>query len=672
VSVTGGDGQYVVPAPSDSSILYMDSQNGAIQRLDLKTNLSRYIRPYLLTVEEMPAAELRYRFNWTSPIAVSYTDANEVYVGANVLFKSTDGGQGWTAISPDLTNNDKSRQRISGGPINHDISGAETYNTILSITLAQTDANVIWVGTDDGNVQVTRDGGRTWANVRPRGLLPEGRVYQVGVSPYDAGTAYVALDRHTFADMHPYVLRTSDYGRTWTRIDTGLPADMPAHVVRESPGARGFLALGTDNGLWYSRDAGAHWTRFDGFPNAPVWDLKFAPRTHDLVVATHGRGILIADDVSGLEQLTPDAERSAFEVFRPLPAISFYGRGPTAVEPTAFEAQNAPRGAVINYWLAEKARPAAGGRRGEGVPGTGAPSAGGQAPAGGQAATGGQPSDSTAPASGPGEGGGPGGPGGARGGDRPVRIVVLDASGDTVTTANAPGEKGLNRWVWNLRYAGPTTVSFEQAGGGEESGFRRGGMTALPGTYTVNVTANGVTRTQQVQVTPDPRLPWNPAAGQAQFALARRINRQVTALNTTINRIHSLRGQIANAQAAMRETGSRDTAFMARARGIDRQLRALSDSLYNPDVQRGVVQDDIHYLTDFQGMLTGLGFATSGYNQAPSPLVMESVNQLTAQLDRYLARYNALVQNDIAAFNRDAASHGAPTLVTGGPVTVKP
>jgi photosystem II stability/assembly factor-like uncharacterized protein len=679
VAVTGGDGQYVVPAPSDSSILYLDSQNGAIQRLDLRTNVSRYIRPYLLTVESTPAADLQYRFNWTSPIAVSYTDANEVYVGANVLFRSTDGGQSWTPISPDLTNNDKTRQRISGGPINHDISGAETYNTILSITLAPTDPNVIWVGTDDGNVQVTRDGGRTWTNVRPRGLPPEGRVYQVGVSPFDAGTAYVTLDRHGFADMHPYVMRTADYGRTWTRMDAGLPQDMPAHVVRESPGARGFLVLGTDNGLWWSRDGGARWTRFDGFPNAPVWDLKLAPKTHDLVAATHGRGILIADDISGLEQLTPDAERGAFEVFRPLPAISFNGRSLNSLEPTPFEVQNAPRGAVINYWLAEKIRPQGANRPGAGPsanaaaarPGAqagAAPSAEGQPAAGGQA-VGGEGAGSAEPAESPSGAGGPGG--NAARADRPVKIVVLDATGDTVTTANAPGEKGLNRWVWNLRYAGPTTVSFEQPSG-EETGFRRGGMGALPGTYTVNVTANGVTRTQQVQVTPDPRLPWNPAAGQAQFALARRVNHQVTALNTVINRVHSLRAQIANAQTAMRETGSRDSAFMGRTRVLDRQLRALSDSVYSPDVQRGVVQDDIHYLTDFQGMLTGLGFATSGYNQAPSPLVLESVNRLGAQLDRYLARYNALVQNDVAAYNREAAAHGAPTLVAGGPVVVKP
>jgi photosystem II stability/assembly factor-like uncharacterized protein len=693
LSVTGGDGQYVVPAPSDSSIVYMDSQNGSLQRLDLRTNLSRSIRPYLLTVEDVPAAELQYRFNWTTPIAVSPTNANEVWVGANVVFHTTDGGQTWAPISPDLTNNDKSKQRISGGPINHDISGAETYNTILSVTLAPTDPGVIWVGTDDGNVQVTRDAGRTWTNVRPRGLPPEGRVYQVGVSPFDAGTAYATWDRHQFADMRPHVARTTDYGRTWTRIDAGLPQDMPAHVVREDPNQRGLLVAGVDNGLWWSRDAGAHWTRFDGFGNAPVWDLKFAPRQHDLVVATHGRGILIADDISGLEQLTEQAERSAFELFRPLPAISFYGRAPSAVEPAAFTIPNAPRGAVVNYWLAQKIDTAAAGRRpsiGAGAVGarpgardsaardsaaardstrarTGAAAASAAAAgenAAGAAAAAAGPGAPAAAAAGPADEGGRG-----RGG--PVRIVVLDARGDTVTTANSSGNKGLNRWVWNLRWRGPTPIAFDrpadEEGGG---GFRGGGMAALPGTYTVSVTANGATRTQPVTVVPDPRLPWDPAAAQASMAFARRIAAEQAALNTMLNRIHSLRAQIANAQTAMRETGAADPAFAARARSLDRQLQAIGDSLYNPNVQRGVVQDDIHYLSDVQGLLSGFGFG--GYNQAPTALQVQGANQVIARVDGYLARYNALVANDVAAFNREAAAHGSPTLVSGGPVVVKP
>jgi hypothetical protein len=452
-------------------------------------------------------------------------------------------------------------------------------------------------------------------------------------------------------------------------------------VVREDPNQRGLLVAGVDNGLFWSRDAGLHWTRFDGFGNAPVWDLKFSPRQHDLVVATHGRGILIADDVTGLEQLTPEVERAAFEVFRPLPAISFYGRSPNAVEPAAFTIPNAPRGAVINYWLAQKIDSTSAGRRGGSGPSNNAPAGrsgamGRDSASAGRDSTGARtamaaPASAAAASTGAGDAGtsGPGdGEGRGRGG--PVRIVVLDARGDTVTTANGTGNKGLNRWVWNLRYRGPTPLSFERGGDEEGGGFRGGGMAALPGTYTVKLTANGQTQTQQVTVVPDPRLPWDPAAAQASAAFTQRVQAEQTALNTMLNRIHSLRQQITNAQAAMRETGARDSAFANRARALDRQLQALTDSLYNPNVQRGVTQDDIHYLSDVQSLLSGAGF-TGGYNMAPTPLQVESANRIIARVDTYIARYNALVQNDIAAFNRDAAAHGSPTLVTGGPIVVR-
>ncbi|HMC70733.1 MAG TPA: hypothetical protein VKJ07_16365, partial [Mycobacteriales bacterium] len=307
-TVTGGDGEYAVPAPSDSAILYVDSQNGNITRVDLKTGVTRAIRPYLSSVNEMKPANLKYRFNWTSPIAVSARDANTVYLGANVVFKTTDGGEHWTAISSDLTRNDKAKQVTSGGPIEYDISGAETYNTILTVTLAPTDSSVIWVGTDDGLVQVTRDGGKTWSDVS--GRFPalakdaEGRVYQIGVSPFDAGTAYLAVDRHELDDRRPYVYKTADYGKTWTDIGKGLPPDVPAHVVRENPNLRGFLVLGTDAALWYSRDGGGSWQALKAdFPTVPVYDVQFVKRSHDLVVATHGRGLFVLDNITPLEEL---------------------------------------------------------------------------------------------------------------------------------------------------------------------------------------------------------------------------------------------------------------------------------------------------------------------------------------------------------------------------------
>src|SRR5438128_934311 len=370
-TVAGGDGEYAVPAPTDSSILYVDSQNGNITRVDLKTGLNRSIRPSLSGVKDTNPANLQYRFNWTSPIAVSPRDANTVYMGGNVVFKSTDGGDRWAAISPDLTRNDKTKQVTSGGPINYDISGAETYNTILTVNLAPTDSNVIWVGTDDGLVQVTRDGGKTWSNVSGHfpGLAKdvEGRVYQIGVSPFDAGAAYIAIDRHQLDDRRPYVFKTSDFGKTWTDIGKGLPQDVPARVVREDPNLRGFLVRGTDAALWHSRDGGASWKPLKAdFPTVPVYDVQFIKRSHDLVIATHGRGLFVLDNITALEELTPDVLASDFHVFSTLPAQIRVRPRRSGVAPARFTTPNAPAGAVIDYYLKAALDTGSSGSPGEG------------------------------------------------------------------------------------------------------------------------------------------------------------------------------------------------------------------------------------------------------------------------------------------------------------------
>src|SRR5690349_3225902 len=324
-TATGGDGEYIVPAGNKSGIVYADSQNGSIQRLDARTGMSDFIRPYLQGVEDLPPSELKYRFNWTSPIAVSPTDPKTLYLGGNVLFKSTDAGNTWNPVSPDLTRNDKSKQASSGGPVELDLSGAETFDTILSMSISPTDQNVIWVGTDDGLVQVTKDGGKTWANVTPRGAPEWGRLQQIEVSPFAPGTAYVALDYHELDNNKPYVFKTHDFGKTWTSIAQGLPASDPARVVRENPNKKGMLVLGTDAAVFYSLDEGEHWMPLkSNFPTVPIYDLKFEKATHDLIVATHGRGLFIMDGITPLEETTPQVLASTFHLYSTLPAVRWH------------------------------------------------------------------------------------------------------------------------------------------------------------------------------------------------------------------------------------------------------------------------------------------------------------------------------------------------------------
>jgi len=643
-TVTGGDGEYAVPAPSDSSILYVDSQNGNITRVDLKTGLTRSIRPYLSTVNEMKPANLKYRFNWTSPITVSPRDANTAYIGANVVFKTTDGGERWTALSPDLTRNDKAKQVTSGGPIEYDISGAETYNTIITVNLAPTDSNVIWVGTDDGLVQVTRDGGKTWSDVSGRfpGLAKdaEGRVYQIGISPFDAGTAYLSVDRHQLDDRRAYVYKTVDYGKTWTDIGKGLPQDEPVHVVRENPNLRGFLVLGSDAALWYSRDGGGSWKSLKAdFPTVPVYDVQFVKRSHDLVVATHGRGLFVLDNITALEELTPEVAAADLHVFSTLPAQIRVRPRRAGSAPTRFTTPNAPNGAAIDYYLKTALD-------------TGTSGSGEQ-----------------------------------RRGERSRRgrviVTVTDARGDTVMVdSSGPGKQGVNRYVWALRYAGPVRLSFERPAGAEEeeNPFRSVvGPRAVPGSYSVAVTAGGRTETTAVRVEPDPVLGGDPGRFAAQLHAGLEWRNALSALNAMLNRIVSLETQIKNTQQALRDNGGGgegDTAavgpVLRQARDLGRKLKELKDSLYNSDVQREAGQDDIHYLNRFHDRLQALGFGLGlAYAQPPSDVVAARFKELRTTLDDYLAKFNELVRSDVALFNKTAQERRAPVLVAGEPIEVK-
>jgi photosystem II stability/assembly factor-like uncharacterized protein len=647
-TVTGGDGEYAVPAPSDSSILYVDSQNGNITRVNLKTGETRSIRPYLSSVNEMKPANLTYRFNWTTPIAVSPRDANTVYLGGNVLFKSSDGGEHWSATSPDLTRNDKAKQVTSGGPIEYDISGAETYGTLLTVNLAPTDSNVIWTGSDDGLVHVTRDAGKTWTNVSghfPGLAKDEGRVYQIGISPFDAGTAYLTVDRHELDDRRPYVFKTADYGKTWTDIAKGLPADVPAHVVREDPNLRGFLVLGTDAALWYSRDGGASWKLLGAdVPTVPVYDVQFIKRQHDLVIATHGRGLFVLDNITALEELTPEVLATDFHVFSTQPAQIRVRPRRSGVPPTRFTTPNAPAGAVVDYYLKtalDTASAAASSQRGEGEA-----------------------------------------EGGSRGRSRRGRVIatVTDSHGDTVIVdSSGPGKQGVNRYVWNLRYGGPTRLTFERppAAEDEENPFRQvTGPRAIPGTYTIALTAGGRTETKTVTVEPDPVLGGDPARFTAQLHAGLEWRNALSALNEMLNRVVSLETQLKNTQQALRDNAGSDSTMAGpvtrQGRELGRKLKELKDSLYNSDVQREAGQDDIHYLNRFHDRLQSLGFGLAfAYALPPTEVVTARFKELRAALDGYIAKFNDLLRTDVAGFNKTAEDKRAPILVAGAPIEVK-
>jgi len=623
-----GDGEYVVPAPGKSPIVYGDSQGGHIRRFDTQTGLSHFARPYLAGVGQMPPSELKYRFNWTSPIAVSSTDPNEVYLGGNVLFKSTDGGMNWSPISPDLTRNDKKKQEQSGGPVELDLSGAETFDTLLSIAISPVDPKVIWVGTDDGVVQMTHDGGENWTNVSATiPNLPEwGRIQQIEASPFSADTCYVAVDLHELDNDKPYVFRTHDSGKTWTPIVKGLPASDPARVVREDPNRRGFLVIGTDTGLLYSDNDGDEWKPLkSNFPTVPIYDLKFVKKTHDLVVGTHGRGVFVFDNLTALEESTPETAAGDFHLFSVQEAHRWHLWNKRGFSQAGFSAPDAPRGAIIDYFLKSEIE----------VPQ--------------------EMKDKR---------------------ETPVKIVVSDSDGKWVKTFYGPSKAGFNRAVWDLRYQEPVRLSVLPPPEPNMFFETNLGPPVVPGVYQVSVTVNGKSEAQKIEVDADPRFPADMPAFRAQTKLALEVRDQLSDLTEALNRLDSLKSQLGVMkklltadEASGRPVPAAFAPVLEQSKEIEKKVKAMQERAFNVESQGPEAKDYIRFtqkLFDrYQELLRGI---MMDYDRAPTALIDEEHAELYKELQTFLGDFNGLLSTDVSGFNKLAAENGAGGLFTGAPI----
>jgi photosystem II stability/assembly factor-like uncharacterized protein len=488
----GGDGFWMFPDPSDSHHVYAEAQGGTIVRVNVLTHETRDIQPRL------DAADLeRYtklRFNWNTPIALSPHDPQALYIGAQFLFRSPDRGQSWERISPDLTTNDPDQQlqELSGG-ITVDNSAAEMHTTIYSISESPLAAGQIWVGTDDGNLQLTRDGGAHWENLSAHvpGLPARSWVSWVQAGNFSAGTAYAAFDRHTEGDMTPYVYVTHDYGATWTRL-VGA-ADLKgvrgyAHVIKEDTVDPQLLFLGTEFGLWISTDAGTHWAAFKGghLPAVAVRDLAIQPRDNDLVLATHGRGIWIVDDITPLRHLSPLllAQDAAFLPGRPVQQrIEANGGGANGA--AVFVGDNPAGGATITYY--QRSRHLFG----------------------------------------------------------KVKIEVLDASGAVIDELQASNRRGLNRIFWSMHRPAPHVPPAAQLAGAGTQGPR-----VPPGTYTIRMQKGGKSYETRLAVGLDPRVTWSLADRQAEYAAAMQVHDLFDDEFRLYGQIAALRAELAQASGS--------------------------------------------------------------------------------------------------------------------------
>jgi len=651
-TVSGGDGFFTVPVMDKPWLVYSDAQGGMINITDTRTGTQKTIYPYPNRVGSVGDAMIshKYRFNWNSPIALSPINPKVVYFGGNVLFKSTDYGMSWQVISPDVTTNDPKKQESSGGPIVVDNTAAEFHCTIITIAPSPLDSNVIWVGTDDGNVQVTRNGGKTWSNVFTNvpGLKPNAWIPTIDASHFDAGTAYVAADHHQDDDYGPYAYVTNDFGKTWKRITGDLPASAAwTHVVREDPKNRDLLYIGTEMGVWASWDKGTHWISLRGdLPVVPVRDIQVHPRDNDLLLATHGRGLYIMDDISALQHLEPalTADATLFDI-RPATRWVLWSRDGNLGQ-KKWAGENPPVGALITYFL--KSQPVS-----------------------------------------------------------EVNIAISDASGRVIRRMRrVADDAGINRVVWDLKSDAPpgtTTGGRGGRGGGggaqgtstegptggaapdtslaafrarraamqnepadtPEEGGRGGGgaLDVLPGTYTVAVSVNGKQLTKTVQVQIDPRSDMTPAQLVTQNQTAIQLNEVLARVNRVVSGADNLLSQLTSVQTQLRVAPAAGAAvpspqLLGDIDAAIKDLRHFRDSVLARPLP-GLGYRQYPRLREEAQTVAGM---VSRPMMPPTAGELLRMKELGTEADQAQARLDAIVANRITKINQSLA--GTPHIIT--------
>jgi photosystem II stability/assembly factor-like uncharacterized protein len=622
VGVGGGEAGHVVSDWSDPNVIYAGEYLGIITRYDHRTGESRNVSAWPENPSGHGGEDMRYRFQWTAPIASSPHDAKVIYHGAQVIFRTSNGGQSWEVISPDLTRNDKSKQKWSGGPITGDNTGVETFCTVFAIAESPKERGLIWAGSDDGLVHLTRDGGKNWTNVTSAmsGLPEWGTISMIEPSPFDAATAYVVVDAHRLDDMRPYLYKTSDYGKTWSRLDSTLAKDAYLHAVREDPAKRGQLYLGTERSVMFSTDDGRTWKPLKlNLPTVAVHDLVV--KGDDLVVGTHGRSVWILDDLQPVRELSEAVTKSAVHLFPVADAVRWRtGGGSWANDYAKFS--NPPIGASIYYFLKEKPK-------GE------------------------------------------------------LKIEILDSGGKVVRTLSSvprepdysseyddpedfkkaalPVDAGVQRAVWDLKWEGASKIKNAKI----DTGDPARGPRAVPGTYTVRLSVDGQTLTSPLHIVPDPERSAPQADLEAQLQFALRVRDDISRLTTVANRVRSVREQLqARVKALEPRKGEAPVAsLISGADGSINKATALEDRLHNPSAE--VVYDILAERGGtrlYSRLAPLLMWAVEGEGQPTAGMlqVLEAQEKELAQLEQ---ETNAWVTTDVAEVNRQAAAAGVQFIV---------
>ena len=611
----GGECGFVLPDPRDADIIYSDSEN-SIGRYNRHAQQVQDISAFPLDNSGHPASELEHRFNWTSPLMMSPHDPDALYAASEVVWKTTDHGMTWKVISPDLTRNDRSKQQASGGPLTKDITSVEYYDTVFALAESPRAKGMLWAGTDDGLVQLTRDDGAHWSQVAPADLKPWSTISMIEPSPHDANTAYIAVDRHKLDDLSPYAWRTADAGKTWTAISAGLPTNAVVHAVREDPVRRGLLYAGTEIGVFVSFDDGGHWQPLQlDLPVSPIHDLVV--KKDDLVVATHGRAFWILDDLTPLRQANAQMAQQDAVLFHPQQAVRLFY--PDEVDRRHPVGENPPAGAIIDYAL--KSAP-----KGE------------------------------------------------------LTVDILDQHGAVVRhmssthsdkeiqppewpdrivdTGTIPAKPGLNRLVWDLRMSDPVQIP-----GAFYSDQAPRGPVIAPGQYTVKLSVGGQAQTAPLTIVADPRAGGNLAAINVKTDLAIATNHDIDALHRAVNGVRHAESDVARVQKAVGDCDATKP-VLAEASGLSEKLSGIEAKLMQVNMKGSEAN------LAFPGMLNEqyASFANSLGDADTPPTAQHRAmfTSLHAQLQTQLAAWHDLQGSAIGSFNARLKQAGACPIESGG------
>ena len=605
--ISFGDGFYILNHPDEPDLYISESQGGEIVRTDFRNREQQAVNPWGRGSGDGPALGQKYRFNWNAPIVLSPHDKNTLYFAGNVVFKSNDFGKTWEQISSDLTTNDPEKQKEAGGPVAFENTTAEYHSTIISLAESPFQRGHIWVGSDDGNLQVTADGGKTWSNIikNVSGVAPNSPVSHIELSRSNAQTAYAAFDRHMLDDFRPYIFKTTDGGRTWRNIAGNLPSKAYVQVVREDPKNSNLVYAGTELGLFASYNGGGEWIALNlkNLPNVAVHEILIHPRENDLILGTHGRSIWIFDDASPIQLMSKAILDSSAHLFPVRPALRYTTRfSRYGIGDKIFTGPNPPYGALITYYLKEKL------------------------------------DDKTT-----------------------FKVQVLDQAGRLIQEIEKPSkEKGLNRVAWNLRYGG---AEVRRPPSEEETAFTGPprGPKALPGRYTVKLLLGDKTLSEQVEVRLDPTVNVPLSDLQAQLDLQLKLREMQSSTNTALRFLDSVIAQLKHSDTTVKNLNKEPDKEL---------LKFLEDSVKQVELLEDKLANRSEGLLGFPGQarvadsIGQLFFAVDNTNAAPTRYQLAYFEELQPDFRAQMSEVNKFLTETLPAWNERLRNANAPTLTT--------